>query len=125
LRKILTALSLSLLLVLSIALPTAAAPVPCATWVTTTLPDYVTPSVDGDVLHMTDGGSNVYNQPVSEFCLIFGAAIEDETQPDKYVALSSPVVHTFVWTNGYTYSGTADDLGYQMYFDYWHGLGLF
>lgn len=60
---------------------------------------------------------------ISTFCTFFRAAIEDETKPDKYVALSGS--HTFLWGNPpQEHTKTAAQLGYQPYFDQWHVEGL-
>lgn len=60
--------------------------------------------------------------PVDMFCRIFGGALEDDSQPDKYVALSGP--HTFEWGGPpQTITKTAAELGYQEHFDRWHAEG--
>jgi hypothetical protein len=57
------------------------------------------------------------------FCVFFRDGIENDTQPDKYVALSGS--HTFLWgVPSLEYTRSAEELGYQSFFDQWHEEGV-
>jgi hypothetical protein len=58
---------------------------------------------------------------VTTFCIFFRTAIEDESKTDKYVSLSG--THTFIW-NDQEVIRTAEELGYQTFFDQWHDEGI-
>lgn len=79
--------------------------------------EHLTSKLDGENIVLSE------NQTVSVpvFCTFFRGALEDGTKSDKYAALSGG--HTFVW-NGEEQTKTADELGYQVFFDQWHEEGL-
>lgn len=92
-------------------------------WVHTTLASKIVPYPSGDVIQLTETQA----VEVTTFCQIFRTAIEDDSQPDKYVALSGS--HTFLWPmddpNATLVTRTSAEMGYQPYFDQWHAEGLF
>jgi hypothetical protein len=84
-------------------------------WVTTTLSS----KVEEDQIRLDE----VQTVPITVFCNFFRVAIEDDLQTDKYLALSGS--HTFNWGDPpMEYTETAEELGYQHFFDKWHDEGI-
>lgn len=81
--------------------------------------DVLATKVKGDKIVLNEN----QDVDISIFCTFFKDAIEDNTQSNKYQALSGS--HTFMWGDPpQEYTRTAAELGYQTFFDVWHSEGL-
>jgi hypothetical protein len=132
LHKLTTILAAVLLLALSVIRPGFASAddaltvptVSCKEWTRTALEPYM--DYERDIIAFLDQGGNPTEATVSDFCIMFGVAIDNanDSQSDVYVAVSAPVVHTYNMY-GFWESHDANELGWQPWFDKWHTEGLF
>jgi hypothetical protein len=81
-------------------------------WVNTTLANHIV----GSFILLDD----TQFVSIADFCDIFRNSIESNNT-DKYAALSG--VQTFM-RDGIEHTATADELGYQVFFDAWHTEGI-
>lgn len=128
-RKILMAIMATAIMLFAVAMPARAEDMAeyhptCEAWVRTDMAIYVTPA--DDRLWLTPEQMSI---DVISFCIMYGWAADAElakpaADRDMYQALSTPVVHTFMWYDGTVFSLTAEEMGYQEFFDQWHTEGL-